>query len=235
MKIIVPRFTLGCVALVTAVSMLQSDEVMTVSGSEEGLDLQAVGELFKATAGLDGFEYKLNDQSEGVNNLDLNEDGLVDYIRVIEEGDTHQRTITLQAVLGDDLFQDVAYIEIEKDDEGAVNLQIRGSVAVYGPDYYYHPAVVGLQWWPIHVRIFAPDYRLYRSNWYWKHYPKKWRPYGIVRGSTYRARVVKYHQRKLYQFNPKPRLKKAPNKAAPKVKRPIKPKKVVKPPKPKRP
>ena len=51
----------------------------------DGLDLEAVGELFREAENLEAFEKVLNDPEVGINNLDLNGDGYVDYIRVVED------------------------------------------------------------------------------------------------------------------------------------------------------
>ena len=58
--------------------------VQTLVSSAEGLDLKAVGELLKKTNDAETFEKLLNSKDESVNNMDLNEDGKVDYIFVTE-------------------------------------------------------------------------------------------------------------------------------------------------------
>src|SRR5690606_2331060 len=66
----------------------------------DNLDLQAVASIFGEAKDLEDFEKKLNDSALQISNLDLNQDGYVDYLRVLEvaEGDT--RVIVIQAVLG---------------------------------------------------------------------------------------------------------------------------------------
>ena len=56
-----------------AITMNAFSQDMTVTGGEaaEGLDLQAVGELFRKSSNSEDFEAKLNDQNSGINNLDL--------------------------------------------------------------------------------------------------------------------------------------------------------------------
>ena len=61
-------------------------EVQTVVSAAEGLNLKAVGELLKKANDAETFEKLLNSKDEGINNLDLNEDGKVDYIFVTEYG-----------------------------------------------------------------------------------------------------------------------------------------------------
>jgi cystathionine beta-lyase family protein involved in aluminum resistance len=64
----------------------------------DNLDLQAVASIFGESKDLSDFEFRLNDPNLRINNLDLNRDGYVDYLRVVElvEGRTH--LIVIQAV-----------------------------------------------------------------------------------------------------------------------------------------
>ena len=76
-------------SLLVSCSVFAAQDRTTVTASTsqaaEGLDLRAVAELFKDSKDLEDFEKRLNDPSLGVNNLDLNEDGDVDFIRVLAE------------------------------------------------------------------------------------------------------------------------------------------------------
>lgn len=81
----------------------------------------------------------MNSEDSKVNNLDLNEDGKIDYVRVIDniEGDVH--AIILQVPVSDKESQDIAVIEIEKQgDENAI-LQIVGNEDVYGEQVIAEP------------------------------------------------------------------------------------------------
>ena len=51
------------------------------------LDLKAVATVFGESANLEEFEKKLNDYDTQISNLDLNNDGQVDYLRVIEKNE----------------------------------------------------------------------------------------------------------------------------------------------------
>lgn len=130
--------------LVFGVIQSQAQEKVTIvaptSEAAEGLDLHAVAEVFKDSPNLKEFEKTLNDPDEGINNLDLDENGEVDFIRVVEEisGDTH--IIILQTLLGENEIQDVATIEIEKSGED-YNMQVSGDEMIYGSHYYIVPGV----------------------------------------------------------------------------------------------
>lgn len=175
--------------LVMAGSLFGQD--MTVTGSSDaasGLDLQSVGELFRNSEDAEAFERKLNDPATGINNMDLNEDGEVDYIRVVDmaEGDTH--VLALQIQLSETEFQDVATIEIEKADKEYV-VQIHGNVHIYGPNVYLRP--VGVNWATVAFIswLYHPHYHPYISPYRFGYYPIWWRSYHPVAFHLYRNRL----------------------------------------------
>jgi len=104
----------------------QDHTTVTATSSEisDNLDLRAIASLFGDAKDLDDFEQKLNDPKTQISNLDLNNDNQVDYLRVVEsvEGNTH--LIIIQSVLGKDNYQDVATIQVEKDDHNKVQVQV---------------------------------------------------------------------------------------------------------------
>jgi hypothetical protein len=179
-------------------SVQANDNVSIVTPTSEaavGLDLQAVGELFAETKNLEDFEKALNNPEDGLNNLDLDSNGEVDYIRIVEkvEGDTH--VIILQAAIGKDEFQDVATIEVEKVGND-YNMQIRGDALIYGANYYYRPLHVSV--WPIFTWIYRPAYRPYHSRFYFGVYPRWWRPFHPVHISIYHKRTIRFTHRNTF-------------------------------------
>lgn len=105
----------------------------------DNLDLYGVLDLFKKSESPEEFEKKLNSSETKLNNLDLNKDGEIDYIRVIDrtEGDLH--ALVLQIPVNEDESQDVAVIEMEKKDDGTAHLQIVGDEELYGKNYIIEP------------------------------------------------------------------------------------------------
>lgn len=177
--------------------------VAPTSRIAENLDLNAVAELFKDSENLEEFERALNDPEIGINNLDLDEDGYVDYIRVVEQvvDDTH--VIILQVALGQDEFQDVATIEIEKTGNENYNMQVRGNEVIYGTDYYISPVYVHVHHiygWRIIPWLFGPAYRPYYSVFYFGYYPGWWVPYQPVVVHVYHARTERYTRRATFEF-----------------------------------
>lgn len=181
--------------------------VAPTSEAAEGLDLKAVSELFKESKNLEEFEKALNDPEVGINNLDLDENGEVDFIRILEEvaDDTH--VIILQVPLGENEFQDIATIEVEKIGEDKYNLQVHGNEVIYGIDYYVVPKYVHIHTWPIITWIYRPAYRPYRSVYYFGFYPRWWRPYHPVAINAYRTHTVKFINRGTFAVTKTTRVK----------------------------
>lgn len=169
--------------------------VAPTSEAAEGLDLHVVSELFKDAENLEEFEKSLNDPDTGVNNLDLDGDGNVDFIRVVEEVADDNHLIILQAALGKDEFQDVCTIEVEKSGEEQYNMQVHGNEVIYGADYYVAPTVVHIHTWPLIGWMYRPYYRPYRSAFYFGVYPRWWHPYHHVTVGVYRTRTVRFTRR----------------------------------------
>ena len=101
----------------------------------DNLDLKAVAYLFGESKNLEDFEVKLNDPEFQISNLDLNGDGYVDYLRVVEIKVKKVYVITIQAVLGAEIFQDVATIDVEFKNKKTAYVQIVGNEYVYGRNY----------------------------------------------------------------------------------------------------
>jgi len=119
--------------------------------------------------------------------LDLNNDNEVDYLRVIESTEGRTHIIVVQSVLGKDLFQDVATVEVEKDSNNRVQVQVVGDVYMYGDNYIYEPVYVHTP--VIYTYFWTPNYRPYCSSWYWGYYPTyyyAWSPFPIFR---YRSHI----------------------------------------------
>jgi len=103
----------------------------------KGLDLAAVTGLVRRAANAEEFERLLNSSSEAVSNLDLNDDGKVDYIKVSEYGSGARRGFSLTTELNNGEEQEIATIDFAKDSSGS-SLQTTGNPALYGNQHYHH-------------------------------------------------------------------------------------------------
>jgi hypothetical protein len=181
--------------------------VAPTSEAAEGLDLKAVSELFKDAENLEEFEKALNDPEVGINNLDLDENGEVDFIRVVEEVADVTHLIVLQVPLAENEFQDVATIEVEKTGTDSYNMQVHGNEVLYGVDYYLVPTHVHLHKRLIITWIYRPVYRPYRSVFYFGYYPRWWKPHRPVTINVYRTRTVKLTGKKTFTVTKTSRVK----------------------------
>jgi hypothetical protein len=189
-------------ALVFALPAAAQEAPSVEAESEEigdNLDLEAIASAFGEAEDLEDFEKQLNDPDAQLTNLDLNGDGEVDYLRVMETVEDETHVVAVQAVLAEDQYQDVATIEVEKDDSGEPQVQVVGDVYLYGPHYYCSPVYVRPP--PLLVIFWGPIYRPWRSPWYWGYYPPyyhPWRPYPV---HTYRTNVhVRINVNNTYNF-----------------------------------
>lgn len=174
-------------------SILAQDTTVVSQNSDEavGLDLNAVAEVFKDSDNLEEFEKNLNDEDKGINNLDLDENGEVDYLRVMENVADDTRLIVVQSALGENQYQDVATIAVEKESSN-YNMQIHGSPVIYGTNYYIVPRYTNLRTWRLINWIYRPAYRPYRSVFGWRVYPRWWRVRRPVTYRVYRTRTVRF-------------------------------------------
>ena len=160
----------------------------------DNLDLRAVASIFGDSKDLEDFEYRLNDPKNQISNLDLNNDNQVDYLRVIESTEGRTHIIVVQSVLGRDLFQDVATVEVERDANNRVQVQVVGDVYMYGSNYIYEPVYVHTP--VIYTHFWVPNYRPYCSAWYWGYYPTHyyaWSPFPIFRYRSHIGLFINYN------------------------------------------
>jgi hypothetical protein len=160
----------------------------------DNFSLEGALELFKKSASPQEFETTLNSADSQVNNLDLNNDGSIDYIRVIDRNEGNVHAFILQAVLSETESQDVAVIALEKLDNGKAVLQITGDADVYGIETIIEPTeevrtnagttsartVVNVWAWPSVQYVYGPSYAVWISPWSWVYHPAWWHPWRPV-------------------------------------------------------
>ena len=115
----------------------KQDDYLGLPG--DNLNLYAVMRLFQQSKTLEDFERSLNDPDTKINNLDLNGDGLVDYIKVFDDVDGDVHNIVLQVAVSPKENQDVAVFTIQRLRNGQVQLQLTGDEELYGKNYIIEP------------------------------------------------------------------------------------------------
>jgi len=188
----------------TALRAQQQPELLNLPG--DNLNLYAVMKIFQESETLELFEQKLNEEGSRINNLDLNGDNYIDYIKVVDYVEKNVHYIILQVAISATETQDVAVFVVKKDSNGEVIVQLIGDEDLYGKYYivepYYdndggstpNPGYYGNQTstqtvvvrrttyyevasWPLITYIFLPTYVVWHSPWYWGYYPTYWRPW----------------------------------------------------------
>ena len=190
-------------SFITTFGMAQEKITVEAQNSDisNNLDLKAVSTAFGESKNLEEFEQKLNDYDSQISNLDLNSDGQVDYLRVIERNEKGVHMVQIQAVLDKDVFQDVASIIVEKDQNDNPTVQVIGDPYLYGdnyiiePSYLYTPSIFSFFW--------GANYYSWNSPYYWGYYPNYYhhrRPYGI---NEYYSNVYGHinHNQRYYYTN----------------------------------
>ena len=101
--------------------------------------LQGALALFKRSSSVEEFEKLLNTESSNVNNLDLNNDGQTDYVKVIDKYEDGVHAFILQVPVSENENQDIAVIELEKNGNESAHLQIIGDEDIYGEEVIVEP------------------------------------------------------------------------------------------------
>jgi hypothetical protein len=206
----------GCIATGT----IKAQDLPDSTGLPgDNFSLQGALELFKKSTSPEEFEKLLNKEENSVNNLDLNGDGDIDYIKVIDKTESKAHALILQVAVSEKENQDIAVIEIEKTGDQNAIVQIVGDEEIYGRQTIAEPfeegdeqayntnnfkgphfndeaarVIVNVWFWPSVQFMYAPVYRPWVSPWGWRRYPAYWRPWRPVYWNVYRPRIVHYHR-----------------------------------------
>ena len=187
----------------------------------DNFSLEGALAIFKKSNSLEEFEKLINEENNNVNNLDLNNDGNIDYINVddIKENDTH--VIVLSTYLSESEKQDIATIGIEKTGNEEATLQIDGDNELYAENTIVEPfdtqdsidksksgpampeiittnVMVNVWFWPSVRFIYSPRYVVWVSPHRWGFYPRWWKPWRPYRHAIFYTRCaphrVYYHR-----------------------------------------
>src|SRR5215813_5905227 len=188
----------------------------------DGLDLYAVLDLFQNSKTIESFEKSLNDPKTKINNLDLDLDGKVDFIKVVtEKKDKKDESymFILRVDVSKTESQDVAVILLDRDKDKKVSLQIVGDEDLYGKDYVIEPkgnspitpnpaykgedpvtvtveapaTNVVVQQAPIVQYVYSPAYVPYYPPYYYGYYPGWFAFTAVVSFGFYAAAWGGYH------------------------------------------
>jgi hypothetical protein len=204
---------LSCIVVLLSLGAgitLRAQTISAMDSTEipgDNFSLEGALELFREAGSPEEFEKLLNAEDRRVNNLDLNGDGEIDYVRVIDKVDGMAHALILQAVISDTESQDIAVIELEKKGNDNAVIQIVGDEDIYGVETIVEPTsesapaktstAVGVNvWgWPAVRYVYGPSYVLWASPWTWRLRPVWWRPWRPLHRSVFFAYRAPYRQR----------------------------------------
>ena len=159
------------------------------------LDLQAVAAAFGQASSVEEFEMILNSSSYIISNLDLNHDGYIDYLRVLETIEGRNHVLLIQAVLAANIYQDVATLVVEMG-YTTPYVQIIGAPYIYGVNYIIEPVYYARP--PLFDRYGRPNYAYWRSPYYWDHFPHHYGHHAPYHLGHYQAYVHTYMEHHHY-------------------------------------
>lgn len=185
----------------------------------DNLDLFAVLNLFQKSKTIEDFEKSMNEEKTGINNLDLNLDNKVDFIKVVTKQKDQDFSFVLQVDVSEKEIQDVAVILVSKDKDGKVIMQIVGDQALYGKDYVIEPkpaapavtanpgytgtepvaasapatTVVVVESAPIVQYVYSPVYVPYYPPYYYAYYPPYYAAFTVMAVSVYHHNNYYHH------------------------------------------
>ncbi len=224
------RVSFACLALLALTSTTRAQDSSPPDSTGlpgDGFSLAGALDLFRQAKDLAAFEQALNQEANKVNNLDLDGDGQVDYIRVVGHRDGDAQAIVMQVPLSKEELQDVAVIELEKKNATEARLQIRGAEELYGTDVMMEPVAeedagtepskgpsapelvridvwVNVWDWPCVGFLYAPNYVGWNSPWFWSYYPPWWQPWRPMGMNAWMRWYRTYHHlwyRPIYTCN----------------------------------
>ena len=183
----------------------------------DNLDLYSVLDLFQKSKTIEDFEKSLNEEKTGINNLDLNLDNKVDFIKVTTKQKDKDFTFILQVDVTEKETQDVAVILVSKDKNDKVTMQIVGDADLYGKDYVIEPkpavtlnpgysgektetlevtvptTVVAVESAPIVQYVYSPVYVPYYPPYHYAYYPPYFAAFTVMAVGIYRHNNYYYH------------------------------------------
>lgn len=174
----------------------QNQDVSVVANNVgDGLDLSQLPALVREAKNGEALEKTLNES--GLNNLDLNKDGNIDYLNVEEFREGSQRGFVLFTNENNER-SDVAQIMISQNAQQA-------EVAVQGNPNYYPPNTVYRNHFPLGEILLAAWLfdlarpRFYHAPYYRGYYPSYYRGSRVVPFSSYRSRLSSSAYRTKYR------------------------------------
>ena len=192
-EVVVPVKTVYTTEVVTPTPKTTTVTTVTVTNYNSDpcfyLDLNAVAAAFAESRSVREFEEILNSSRYMINNLDLNRDGWIDYLRVIETSRGYYHTLLIQACLAPSVFQDVATLIAERRAD-ALYVEVVGDRYLYGYNYIVRPVFFKRP--PMYDSYGHPRYTAWVSPYYYGYFPSYYTQPKPIYLNHYQAYVNTY-------------------------------------------
>lgn len=187
----------------------------------DNFNLKGALDLFRQSSSPEDFEKKINSPDNHVNNLDLDGDGQVDYVKVIDRSSKNDHAFALQVAVSADENQDIAVIELEKTGDTTAQLQLVGDKDIFGEELIAEPSTQGDEqadngspvpghgpfvaryqperiifnvfFWPCVQFVYRPLYVPWVSPWRWMYYPVWWKPWRPLGWHVFHPYCIRYY------------------------------------------
>lgn len=213
--------------VVLGINSIYSQSAKSNGFISDNFSLEGALQIFKQSNTMEEFENSLNNENSNVNNLDLNNDGYIDYLTVSDYQDKDVHVIVISTYLDKNERQDIATIELERKGVDNAIVQIVGDEDLFGKDVYVEPfdnderldrskggpnvteivssrIIINVWGWPCVRFIYSPRYVLWASPFRWSYYPKWWKPWRPYQYTVFVNRCAPH--RHYYHYVPNNRI-----------------------------
>lgn len=192
-KVVVPVRTEYTTRVTTPTPKVTTTTTVYVTSYNEDLcfylDLNAVAAAFAEARSVREFEQIINSSKYMINNLDLNRDGWIDYLRVIEMRSGAYHTLLIQACLAPSVFQDVATLVAERLAD-RLYVEVIGDPYLYGYNYIVRPVFIKRPpMWEVYGHA---SYSPWSSPYYYNYWPSYYTQPKPIYLNHYQAYVHTY-------------------------------------------
>lgn len=192
-KVVVPVRTEYTTRVTTPTPKVTTTTTVYVTSYNEDLcfylDLNAVAAAFAEAHSVREFEQIINSSRYMINNLDLNRDGWIDYLRVIEGRSGAYHTLLIQACLAPSVFQDVATLVAERLAD-RLYVEVIGDPYLYGYNYIVRPVFIKRPpMWEVYGHA---SYSPWSSPYYYNYWPSYYTQPKPIYLNHYQAYVHTY-------------------------------------------
>ena len=192
-KVMVPVRTEYTTRVTTPSPKVTTTKTVYVTSYNEDLcfylDLNAVAAAFAEARSVREFEQIINSSRYMINNLDLNRDGWIDYLRVIEMRSGAYHTLLIQACLAPSVFQDVATLVAERLAD-RLYVEVIGDPYLYGYNYIVRPVFIKRPpMWEVYGHA---SYSPWSSPYYYNYWPSYYTQPKPIYLNHYQAYVHTY-------------------------------------------